>query len=152
MVTTMMWLNVDLPLLRCGDGKVEAWGDESSGAHGKMDFQEFPTNSIVPLNQFDLHRFPEFWYLSKKFQVDLKKCSWSLIEAKREFSFFDPKCVFFLEASEEWFLFSLNRLLVVTIGWSLFGSNNQICQLWYCSFPLFDFFQLFPINPSSRKS
>ena len=37
--------------------------------------------------------------------------------------------------------------LAVTIGWSLFGSDRQICQCWYCSFPLFDFFQLFPINP-----
>ena len=92
MVTTMMWLNVDLPLLRCGDGKVEAWGDESSGAHGKMDFQEFPTNSIVPLNQFDLHRFPEFWYLSKKFQVDLKKCSTLLVShwSKARIFFFRP--------------------------------------------------------------
>ena len=38
----------------CADGKVEACGDESSGARGKMDFQEFPTNSIFPLNQFGL--------------------------------------------------------------------------------------------------
>ena len=47
-------------LLRCGDGKVEACGDESSGARGKMDFQEFPTNSIFPLNQLDLQEFLEF--------------------------------------------------------------------------------------------
>ena len=55
-----MGLNVDLLLLRCGDGKVEACGDESSGARGKMDFQEFPTNSIFPLNQLDLQEFSEF--------------------------------------------------------------------------------------------
>ena len=48
-------------LLRCGtDGKVEACGDESSGARGKMDFQEFPGNSIFPLNQLDLQEFSEF--------------------------------------------------------------------------------------------
>jgi len=42
------------------DGKVEACGDESSGARGKMDFQEFPANSIFPLNQLDLQEFSEF--------------------------------------------------------------------------------------------
>ena len=57
---TVMGLNEDLLLLRCGDGKVEACGEESSGARGKMDFQEFPTNSIFPLNQLDLQEFSEF--------------------------------------------------------------------------------------------
>ena len=70
-VVTMMWLNVNLLLLRAGsDGKVEACGDESSGARGKMDFQEFPANSIFPLNQLDLQEFSEFWNFSKKFRVE----------------------------------------------------------------------------------
>ena len=43
--------------------------------------------------------------------------------------------------------FLLFALLVVTVGWSLFGRDSQICHSWYCSYPLFDFFQLFPINP-----
>ena len=47
-------------LLRCGtDGKVEACGDESSGARGKMDFPEFSTNSIFPFNQMDLLEISE---------------------------------------------------------------------------------------------
>ena len=43
--------------------------------------------------------------------------------------------------------FLLYALLAVTVGRGLFGSDSQICQSWYCSSPLFDFFQPFPINP-----
>ena len=87
--------------------------------------------------------FPKTWKWRTSEEISLHPF-FILEESCNFLSYFHQRFSWRLRGNDKCFLYTS---LAVTIGWSLFGSDRQICQCWYCSFPLFDFFQLFPINP-----
>ena len=140
---TVMWLNVDFAFSDVAMERLRLAARNQVALAAKWISKNFQqilfslwTNSVCE-NFQNFNLFP-------------KSSKWTSKSLSHIFIF--SKCGCFLEASKEWQKVLVIRIIGCDSGWSLSGSDSQICQSWYCSFPLFDFFRLFPITPPFCKS